>query len=69
MILTSLFVPEAFRGLGIATELISRLFSELQTNGKKWILMPDIITPELLEPLLTRMGFKKIRYGYMAEIL
>ncbi|MCR4743182.1 MAG: GNAT family N-acetyltransferase [Treponema sp.] len=69
MVLTSLFVPEAFRGLGIATELISRLFSELQTNGKKWILMPIIITPELLEPLLTRMGFKKIRYGYMAEIL
>jgi len=68
MVITSLFVPESFRGLGIATELISLLFSKLHKDGKQWILMPNSITPELLEPLLTRLGFEKIRFGYMAEI-
>jgi len=69
MILTSLFVPETFRGLGIATELLAMLLSELKSAGKNWILLPNIIIPEFLEPLLIRTGFQKIRAGFIAEIL
>ncbi len=68
MLLTSLYVPETFRGLGIGTELISMFINRLNANGKKWIIMPENLIPEFLEPLLTRIGFEKIRYGYMAEI-
>ena len=68
MIVTSFFVPENFRGLGIATELISQLLDKLKSLGKKWILLPNIFIPEYLEPLLVRTGFKKIRNGFFAEI-
>lgn len=66
--LTSLYVPEHFRGLGIGTELISMFINRLQADGKKWIILPENLIPEFLEPLLIRTGFEKIRFGYMAEI-
>lgn len=65
MIVTGLFVPKQFRGLGICTELIQKSVSKLQTVGKKWILMPNSIIPEILQPLLIRTGFEKINFGYM----
>jgi len=68
MVLTSLFVPETFRGLGIATELISMFINKLKSCGKKWILLPSNLIPETLEPLLTRTGFEKNSFGYLAEI-
>lgn len=68
ILLTSLFVPETFRGLGIGTELITMFINRLQSDGKKWILMPYNLIPEFLEPLLTRTGFTRIRAGYLAEI-
>ena len=68
MVLTSLFVPEAFRGLGIGTELINMCLSELKKLGKTWLLMPNITVPEYLEPLLLRTGFCKIDSGYAVNL-
>lgn len=67
-VVTSFFVPEQFRGLGIGTELFSMCISNLKKSGKKWILMPNIIVPEILRPLLLRTGFEQKRFGYIAEI-
>lgn len=68
MILTSFFIPENFRGLGIGTELLTMLLEKLKDNGKKTIFLPNILIPEFLEPLLVRTGFTKIRNGFFAEI-
>lgn len=65
MFITSFFVPEQFRGLGIGTELLSLCISNLQSLGKKIILMPNLMAPEFLEPLLTRTGFTKNNFGYI----
>ena len=68
MILTNLFVPEAFRGLGIGTELISMCLSEFKKLGKKWLILPKMIIPDFLEPLLLRTGFDKIDSGYAVNL-
>ena len=68
MVLTSLFVPEAFRGLGIGTELINMCLSELKKLGKTWLILPNMTVPDYLEPLLLRTGFDKIDSGYAAEL-
>ena len=68
MVLTSFFVPETFRGLGIGTELINMLFQKLRACGKKMILLPNIFIPEFFEPFLIRRGFKKIRNGFFAVV-
>ncbi|MCI5606170.1 MAG: GNAT family N-acetyltransferase [Treponema sp.] len=68
MVITSLYVPQQFRGLGIGTELISQCISEIQEKGNKWIILPAILAPEFLQPLLTRFGFEKTSSGYIAEI-
>jgi len=69
MLLTSLFVSNGFRGLGIGTELLSMCLSELKRSGKKWLLLPNIILPEGLEPLLIRTGFEKVGSGFAARLL
>ena len=68
MVMTSFFVPENFRGLGIGTELVNILLHQLKVQGKKWILLPNIFIPSFFEPLLIRRGFRKIRNGFVAEI-
>ncbi|MCI6186569.1 MAG: GNAT family N-acetyltransferase, partial [Spirochaetia bacterium] len=68
MIMTGIFVPEQFRGLGICTELIQMCVSKLQTIGKKWIFIPDLFVPEILQPLLIRTGFEKIYSGYILDL-
>ncbi len=68
MIITSLFVPEQFRGLGIGTELVSMCISRLSASGKKWVLIPNFIAPDILQPLLTRTGFRKISSGYLLSL-
>ncbi len=68
MVLTSLFVPEAFRGLGIGTELINMCLSELKKLGKTWLILPNMTVPDYLEPLLLRTGFTKIDSGFAAEL-
>lgn len=68
MVITSLFVPEQFRGLGIGTELITMCISKLQNSEKKWVLIPNFIAPEILQPLLERTGFQKISSGYLLQL-
>jgi len=68
MILTSLFVPSNFRGLGIASELLSMFLIKLKDCGKEWILLPNTITPEFILPLLLRTGFERMGSGYAARL-
>ena len=68
VMITSLFVPEQFRGLGIGTELIEMCISKLKDCGKSWVLIPNSILPDILLPLLTRMGFRKINTGYILSL-
>ena len=68
MVITSLFVPEIFRGLGIAGELLSMFLLKLKENGKKWVLLPNTALPEFLVPLLLRTGFEQIGTGYIAKL-
>ena len=68
MVLTTLFVPEAFRGLGIGTELINMCLSELKKLGKTWLILPNMTVPDYLEPLLLRTGFTKIDSGFAVEL-
>lgn len=68
MVITSLYVPQQFRGLGIGTELISQCITKIQEKGNKWIILPAFLAPEILQPLLTRFGFEKTNSGYVAEI-
>ena len=68
VVITSLFVPEQFRGLGIGTELIEMCITRLQSYGKKWVLVPNIFAPDILQPLLTRTGFRKINSGYLLSL-
>ena len=65
VMITSLFVPENFRGLGIGTELIEMCITRLQNYGNKWVLIPNTIAPDILQPLLIRTGFRKINSGYI----
>ena len=66
--ITSLFVPEQFRGLGIGTELIEMCVSSLKNCGKEWVFIPNSIAPDLLQPLLTRTGFRKMNSGYILSL-
>ncbi len=66
--ITSLFVPEQFRGLGIGTELINMCITKLEKLGCEWVLLPNFIAPDLLQPLLIRTGFKKISSGYILQL-
>ena len=69
VMITSLFVPEQFRGLGIGTELIDMCISSLKNCNKEWVLIPNTIAPDLLQPLLTRTGFRKINSGYILSLI
>jgi len=68
VVVTSLFVPEQFRGLGIGTELLSMCISKLQSSGKKWLLLPDHFVPEIIQPLLIRTGFERKQSGYILHL-
>lgn len=68
MMLTTLYVPVNFRGLGIGTELLSMYLSKLKENGKKWILMPNTIATDIIRPLLIGTGFKKVGSVYAASL-
>ena len=68
MIIDSFFVLTRFRGLGIGSELLSLCLSKLRETGKSWILIPNLLTPEKIEPLLFRMGFDNLGSGYAAKL-
>lgn len=66
MIITTLFVPVSFRGLGIGTELLTMYLSKQKDLGKKWILLPETFIPDNLLPLIIGAGFKKKGSVYAA---
>ncbi len=68
VVLTSFFVHEKFRGLGIGAELLERCLSQLKFLDKEWILLTNTIIPESMERLLLRSGFSKTGSGYSAKI-
>lgn len=68
VVLTSFFVSEKYRGLGIGSELLGRCISKLKILKKEWIVLTNTIIPESMESLLLCSGFKKTGSGYSAEI-
>lgn len=68
MVITGLFVPASFRGLGIGTELISMCLSEFKKLGKTWLILPKTFIPDFLEPLLLRTGFTRNDSGYAVNL-
>ena len=64
-VLTSFFVLEAFRGLGIGNELFSMCLSDLKKRGKQYVLTANIIIPDTL---LERNGFEKAGAGFAAKL-
>lgn len=66
--LTSFYVPEKFRGLGIGSELLNSLMNALRDQKKKWVLLTNVIMPDFLIPLLSRNGFEKFGSGFVAEL-
>lgn len=67
-VLTSFFVPEAYRGLGIGSELFSMCLSDLQKRGRQYVLTANTIIPDSLIPMLERTGFQKTGSGYAAKL-
>ena len=68
VVVSSFFVPQKFRGLGIGTELLEKCLSELKALKKEWILLTNVIIPDSMEPLLLRSGFQNSGSGYSAKI-
>ncbi len=68
VIVTSYFVLQNYRGLGIGGELISTCLSHLRERGIQWVIIADSIIPKTLEPLLTRMGFEQTGFGFAADL-
>jgi len=50
-IITSFFVPETCRGLGIGSELFSMCLSDLQKRGRQYVLTANTIIPDSLIPM------------------
>lgn len=68
ILVTNFFVSERYRGLGVGTELISMCVSDLKSDDEKWLVMPNIIIPEMIKPLLIRTGFVQIDFGFLLKI-
>lgn len=65
--LTSVFVNQNYRGLGLARELFSRGISYLKEQGIQSIIA-DSVLPDFFEPLLARCGFEKKGSFYVADL-
>lgn len=68
VLLTSFFVLEKYRGLGIGRELFELALAELKDRHYKWVFIADTIISESITPLLLRSGFKPIGSGYIADL-
>ena len=66
--LTSLFVLQNFRGLGIGKELFSLSLPYLHNRGIRWVIIANTIVPDAMIPLLDRSGFEKIGSGFIADL-
>ncbi|MGN0730472.1 MAG: GNAT family N-acetyltransferase [Treponema sp.] len=68
VLLTSFFVQEKYRGLGIGRKLFEQSLAELKKRRFKWVLIANTIIPETITPLLLCSGFKPIGSGYIADL-
>ncbi len=68
VLLTSFFVLEKYRGLGIGRELLEQALVDLKNRHFKWVLIANTIVPETITSLLLRLGFKPIGSGYIANL-
>ncbi|MBQ9495491.1 MAG: GNAT family N-acetyltransferase [Treponema sp.] len=67
-VLTSFFVTETYRGLGIGSELFSMCLSDLKRRGVQYVLIANTIFPDSLTPLLACNGFEKTSAGFAAKL-
>ena len=67
-VLTSFFVSEPYRGLGIGSELFSLCLADLQKRGKRYVVTANTIIPDSLVALFERNGFQKTGSGFAAKI-
>ncbi len=68
VILTSFFVLEEFRSLGIGKELFSLCISDLKKKDFKWVFITDIFLSESMQSVLRRTGFEKIGSGFVLNL-
>jgi GNAT superfamily N-acetyltransferase len=66
--LTSFFVLENYRGLGIGKELFFMCLSTVQRQGFKWVFITDMFMPDTMLPLLQRTGFKECKSGFVMNL-
>jgi predicted N-acetyltransferase YhbS len=65
--ITSLIVRRAYRGLGIAKELVGRCLDSLRSRNIRWVFIAQPFVPETLEPFLFRCGFEKQGTGFILD--
>ncbi len=66
--LAGLFVNQNYRGLGIAAELLSQSIEGLKKDGIRYFIISNQNVPQVLESLLTRLGFVKKDFVFEAEL-
>ncbi|MBO5137625.1 MAG: GNAT family N-acetyltransferase [Spirochaetaceae bacterium] len=69
VILTTFFVFNSYRGLGIGKELLSKCLFNLKNLGVRWVILSDMIVPDFLIPCLSRLGFTNFGGGYIADLI
>lgn len=67
VILTSFYVHERFRGLGLGAQLLSKHLEVLKDQKKQWVLLTSIV-PDSMEPLLLSSGFERTGSCFSAKI-
>lgn len=67
VLLTSFFVLEQYRGLGMGKKLLEQAVQQLQKKGIRWIILADLIIPVFLQTCLARVGFVSSGGGYILD--
>lgn len=68
VLLTSFFVLEEYRGLGIGKTLLEQGVLQLQEKGIRWIILADLVIPAFLQNCLARIGFVSSGGGYILDM-
>ena len=68
VLLTSFFVLEQYRGLGIGKTLLEQGVLQLQEKGIRWIILADLVIPVFLQNCLARIGFVSSGGGYILDM-
>ena len=68
VLLTSFFVLEQYRGLGIGKKLLEQCVVQLEEKGIRWIILADLVIPVFLQACLARIGFVSSGGGYILDI-